>query len=70
MRKRYQGNFSNFGQSFPWIGLGLVLFGITVIVFPRILAALFALPVIIAGILFLSRWFYNRNNHRNGFIEF
>ncbi|HED09052.1 MAG TPA: hypothetical protein ENJ10_00050 [Caldithrix abyssi] len=69
MRKTYRGNFSNFGQSFPWVGLGLVLFGITVIIFPRILVALIAIPIIFSGILFLSRWFYNRSN-RNGFIEF
>lgn len=66
----YRGNFSNFGQSFPWIGLGLVLFGIIIFLFPRILVAFIAIPVIATGIVLLSKWFHNRKNNRTYYIEF
>ncbi|RMH64294.1 MAG: hypothetical protein D6677_05255 [Calditrichaeota bacterium] len=65
----YRGNFSNFGQSFPWIGLGLVLFGVIIFLFPRILVAFIAVPVIMAGIVLLSKWFHNRKNNSYTYIE-
>jgi len=53
----YQAAFSNFGRARLWLGIYLLLSGVTILAFPAILVALIAFPFIAGGIFLIQSWF-------------
>jgi len=58
----YKGSFSNFGRIRLWLGIYLLLTGMTILIFPEILVAMVAFPFIAGGIFFIQSWFRERRS--------